>query len=278
MWVRALLILGLVSGAVVARESAHDESCPEIIWSDGRLTRSGPLWVTAEKAVGPDGKINWDFLGESAQQRFETVLLREKNAMEHRKTTEEQPITSAGENCLNYADSILPMGPRALGNLTAEKLVRESAVIFHGRIVAVDHGFFIGRPGSLLKIETLEQIKMNPRLNPFPFVYVYFFNGAFDVGDLSYCNRHSLFPYTPKVGDSMTVLSAYGGHGKDGRIFAANGFVVFPENERALPIPILEKLLKPKKASAPYEVDQILLQVLSSPDDSREDRGPASQG
>lgn len=147
MWVRALLILGLFSGAVVAQESAQIEGCPEIIWSDGRLTRSGPLWVTAERAVGPDGKINWDFLGESAQKRFKTVLLREKNAMEHRKTTGEQPITSAGENCLNYADSILPIsngahnGARCAHHAHVEQCEGWHLSGFLTRIQRPTHGF-----------------------------------------------------------------------------------------------------------------------------------------
>ncbi len=173
MWVRTLLflaIIGLVSGAVVAQESPHEENCPEIIWSDGRLTRSGPLWVTAEKAVGPDGKIDWDFLGESAQVRHRTVLLRENDAKERRKSTEKRPSDHGEAGCLNYADSTL------------------------------------------------------------------------------------------------------GGYGEDDRVFVADGFVLFPDNEEALPMPILETLLKPQKLSTPYEVDQLLLQVLSSSDDCREDR------
>jgi hypothetical protein len=267
-------LFSILAIVAVADENQQDNVCPEVIWPSSHTQQSAPIWVSATRAVDANHNIDWDFLGEAAASRYETVLLREQaSTRDGGKYREPKSgIPDHNQECLNLADSIAPMSGLTSGQTSTESLIQDSAVVFHGEITAIDYGFFTGRPGSLLRIETQGQSKAYHRVDPFPYAYVYFFNGTFDVGDTTYCNQHSLFPYTPQIGDSITVISGLGGLGEDGRVFVADGFIFFTNDHRILPSPEMEESAALKTISTPYEMEQLVQKVLSSPINSSEER------
>ncbi|MCU0303855.1 MAG: hypothetical protein MUC56_07355 [Thermoanaerobaculales bacterium] len=258
----------LLSSVPFAEGDQKDSQFPGVIGPKACAEQSGPVWVTAARAVDANGNIDWSLLGEQARRRFETVLQREEleaRNRAHAETRVQPLLESKGSDCLNLADSIAPMTGIYRGRVTAETLIKGAAVVFHGRISAIDFGFYLGRPGSLLKVVPDFQAKSHHTMDPFSFSYVYFFNGSFTAGNTSFCNEHSLFPYSPVVGDEITVVSTVGGVGEDGRFFEADGFVLFPSPDRALLSPMLTSSSDLKAARTSNDVEQYVLKVLSSP-------------
>ncbi len=84
-----------------------------------------------------------------------------------------------------------------------EERVAEVSWIGFGEVVALDHGFYHGRPGTLLKIQVTEEINRTtgPQVR-----FFYHPSANFDLQGIRLCFNERPFVPVPKIGDEVALL------------------------------------------------------------------------
>ena len=175
---------------------------PEIAASAGERL----VWVSATAAETPDGRIDWERLGNGARRWFERAVETQRNLAARPSGA---PVTM---DCVNYA--LLTAGlARDTTVLSAAALVKTVFAAYLGEVTDEAPGFFLGRPATLLQVRVERRVLVDELphgdWNPDPFLYAVYPPARFAVGDIRFCNDDPRFGFRPVPGDRVLLLPAF---------------------------------------------------------------------
>jgi len=184
----ATLWLGLVTAATLA--VAGGDSMPQVLYST-RPEIEYPVWVAAEAALDPDGKVTRKLFAEWAANTIDSMFI----------TIE--PV----DGCIPVTAAYEQFGVAPPRRDTIRAAARNVAFALHGRVTGKSYGFHEGFPGQLLRLEPIELLKGEPE--NLAEYYVFYPVGDFDVGDFRICKSDNRLPEPPEIGDELLVTDPW---------------------------------------------------------------------
>lgn len=195
----ALIMFSVSSAAAEAFEVPTVITHPGAQW---------PIWVAADIAVGDDGSLRDQYLGQFAPS------LR-KLARANTAALAAAPLQTTDDGCRLYRGHIVPADKptKSLADLTTYP-----AAIVSGEVVAMRQGFFGGLPGTLLLLSG-KYLRGTPAPEPllfYPFAQI-------ETADGMICAKPLGDFVAPQIGDRFLVFAMGEPRVDDGRtIFAVN--------------------------------------------------------
>lgn len=168
-----------------------------------------PLWVRAEAAVGPDGNVDWELLGEDARKAFESVARQTPISDRvfdhyHSGIVEKRNPDGTITTWHHYGPTGLEM-PVEGSWRSLKELAEDAEVIYLGKVVGFAEGFFAGGPGSLLTVQLQEVLRASDERQVGSEIYVYYPSAQFSIGGVNFWKSDPAFPERPAVGDRIFI-------------------------------------------------------------------------
>jgi hypothetical protein len=208
----------LVAGMLWAPLEAGAESIPSILWSRHDHTKAA--WVSLERAMLPNGQIDWSLFGD-----LQSAVL--KRRVENHKGTDCVPIGSLQKE---------QMDSRIAHDLKG--LAQSSRGIFRGTVVASGIGFADGDPATLLAIQVEKTIKPSIEISTDELLYVAYPVAELSVNGVRVCKSDERLTTVPKIGDSILIFPLSGPLNEDRNlIYPFNQEVMVQKRDGALVIP-----------------------------------------
>jgi hypothetical protein len=166
---------------------AYADEIPSVLWYPYQ-NQSKAAWVSLERAVLPNGGIDWELFGD-----LQAAPL--KIGMEARKGSDCVSVGSLTKHPLNFTTAN-----------DLRSLVRNSLGIYRGTIVASGPGFADGDPATLLAVRVEKTIKPSSEIATDGLLYVAYPVAEFSVNGQRICKSDERLPEVPKVGDGILVF------------------------------------------------------------------------
>lgn len=203
----------VASGPGSEGPAAQAPSSPGILAGRVSIThKTDPLWVSSRDATTPEGNVNWDLLGPWAKTVFEGVAeqpplplsmadrMPTMSGVFYQTDSEGNTVTWLRYGPSSYDDP--GGGPRTL-----ERVAEISRGIYIGEVVAVETGFLLGDPGSLLTLRTEQIVKSSDEYDVENEFYLFWPKAKFQIGDLHFWKDNPDYPECPQVGTKMLVVA-----------------------------------------------------------------------
>ena len=209
MLTRALLLLTAV--VVIGAPLAGSD---ELVPSQLRDREDPAYWIAADKAVGPDGKLNRGAMGRLAH----SVSGYLKRMQGRRANAHASPSSAAAtrtakwpelEGCESFFGTV-PEHWKPTGSLS--DFATHAEAIVTGRIVAIRQGFLGGMPGSLLRLEA-DYVKGEPSDE----TYLFYPLARIKTTEGLVCETPLGSFVPPTVGDRVLLFSMTRGSRLEGR-------------------------------------------------------------
>lgn len=133
-----------------------------------------PVWVSAATATAPDGKIDWDVLGERALMIYESVLRNTPRLVIEKPGSAPQfdPDSSGlRPECVYYGAAHFDY-PNPPSDQTLGDVVKNAHAVLRGRITEITPGFYLGEPNSLLTVTIERTLRSSKVFAELPVYYV----------------------------------------------------------------------------------------------------------
>jgi hypothetical protein len=179
---------GLLILASLAMASGGD--MPQVLYST-RPEIEYPVWVAAEAALDPNGKVNRKLFAEWAANTIDSMF------------TTIEPV----DGCIPVTAAYRQHGFMPPSRETVREAARNVPFALHGRVTGRSYGFNESVPGQLLRLEPIELLKGEPE--NIAEYYVFFPVGDFAIGDHRICKSDNRLPETPEVGDELLVTDPW---------------------------------------------------------------------
>jgi len=190
---RALLATLALLAGIALPSSALPRGIPGRF--DAAKSAGGPpLWVSVEEAA-PSGKIRWDLFSNVQQQELRTKL------------STPPPSKKAGEQQPTCAVESTTVGDYFSGNPSLGELVKNSAVIYSGKILSMQQGFYKGSPSTLLEVSVTQTYKAPDKFRAVDRIYVTYPAAKVNLEGKLICQRPERGYSDPALGGRILVFS-----------------------------------------------------------------------
>ena len=161
-------------------------------------TRAEPIWVSAHRAILPNGKLNPKELPEHSRLTLDQYLLQARE--QRAKAQEDQPCSLF---LGRYVDNPDPKPATSLPDL-----IENSLGIYQGRITGKDLGFLDGSPGTLLRLRVETSWKSYSGYSD-KTLYIFYPAAQIALGGETLCSRTPGYSFRPEVGDRLLLFGYY---------------------------------------------------------------------
>ncbi|MGH7928143.1 MAG: hypothetical protein ACREQV_10130 [Candidatus Binatia bacterium] len=215
----AHLIVVFVPATLLA-DNAFPE-IPAIISS--AVPGAGPIWISAEKAIAPDGTLRSEVLGTENVAHFERHLQRqrERQSASANELDQQECAIFFGRKLEHYKD-----------NRSTRALTQNAVGIIEGTITRIESGFLAGTPGSLLLVKVQERLKHSAAISDSEYLYIFFPYARIQTKDGLICANPVGTSMRPAVGDVVLAFPMVRALDADNRLLQ-----IEPRRELALEKP-----------------------------------------
>jgi hypothetical protein len=176
-----------------------------------------PIWVSARELAREPDHVAWEKLAERDRDSVQKSIETQKRYMKEMESKGKalaipSALTSKIDEdlCLGRVLSTPPYSGSAAPPDFAG-LAREAEGIVEARITAIQPGFFLGVPASLLEVQVTKTYRPLPAHTQTNTYYVYHPFARFAVGGFSFCNVRSARPVGDKKARSTVFEPEVGG-------------------------------------------------------------------
>ena len=162
-----------------------------------------PLWVSARRALAPDGSIRKDVLsaGKPLQINERFVVRRPVGSV----APQDKSVVRL---CEGISDSVGDERMNPKPNRRVADLRAHAHGIYLGQIDGIDSGFLLGIPGSLLAVRIDEVLKQSAAVNASNgHVLVFYPYARIPLKDGVACRTDIAFPFRPELGSRLVVFA-----------------------------------------------------------------------
>ncbi len=163
--------------------------------------RQQPVWVSADEAVA-DGRVKLELFSD-----FETQLMTSA-ARSGEREYQKKISGESGEGVFEDGCIWVSVGhSNVRENYPLERLHRQAAGAFLGRVVDGAQGFLYGRAGTLFEVEVLDEVKTSNESVVLERLFVYYPHARINFGHFSICKSGPRYPTKPLVGGKVIVYA-----------------------------------------------------------------------
>jgi len=164
---------------------------PDWIETETSRRTGTPTWVAEDRAV-IDGVLQWELFAPDVHDLLEMMVEGARKAA----------ATQPGENAEGRCTAILSGSDVAAeSDSTSETIFERSSAVYLGRVVDIEQGFLLGRPGTMLELEVEEVLKgTEPTAAS---IFVYYQSARIRLRDAYLCSRSRRREFDPHLGGTL---------------------------------------------------------------------------
>lgn len=177
------------------------------------LNDGAPLWVSKERATGPDGHVAWEEIGEKARESYENIKTWPIGSYTNRSAIEGQPppynpyVTGPRPDGIYYG--VYHFGLRNVASETLEQQLNNAESLIEGEVIAKTVGFTRRVPITLLSVRVDHFGSSKGLSAETPIAHIFWPVAEFTIGDITFEKGDPDYPaVAPEVGDRILFISA----------------------------------------------------------------------
>ncbi len=209
------LVAAIVFAASWLQVPAWSSGNPQVVYEiperiEG-LSEGDILWVSKDAATGPDGKVDWDALGEGARESYETIADWPLGYYSDRtpEGTRYNLYDTGPRPGGIYHGVVHGFGRRNLPAETLEEQLDNAVSLIEGEVVAKQVGFTRQIPITLLSVRVDHFGDTKGLSVDSPVAHVFWPVAKFSIGSIVFEKGNPDYPEIgPDVGDKILFLSA----------------------------------------------------------------------
>lgn len=179
---------------------------------------SYPAWVSADSVVDQQGKLILNSLPLS----IKSVVAAQLEDGTYKKS-----------GCVQFGAVNFDRAGPVKSHASLRDLTENSVGIVLGTVTAIDHGFSLFGPTSLLEIQA-EKLKRTRDFAESEYLYFQYPVAEFEVGGYRFCKTDSRWPAVPQIGDRLLIFSFQAPYDLSGQVISPDpeGFEIILERKK----------------------------------------------